>query len=122
MFLDIRGAASTRVQQPYAGPDQLLKILIAGHHDDIHSRFDAPCNECPDYIVGFISREGQDWNSVGIEHLTYALHTTIEVGLELFRELFSRGLVGWIALMPKRETRVMHPAEIIRLMLGDESL
>ena len=42
-----------------------------------------------------------------------ALHAAIEVGLQLLGELLARRLVRGIPLVSKRQTRVVHPAEVV---------
>jgi hypothetical protein len=59
---------------------------------------------------------------IGVQHLAYAIHSTIKIRLELFAKLLASCLVRWIPLMAKGEARVVDPAEIFRLVLGDESL
>jgi hypothetical protein len=59
---------------------------------------------------------------VRLENLANPLHAAIEVGLQLFSELLARGLVGRIAFVAKRETRVVDPPEIFGPVGVDESV
>ena len=122
MLVDIGRPAATRVEKPDSGLHQLLKVLVPRHHHYIHTRVYALRDQCSYNIISLISGKRQNRNMIGVQHLAYAIHSTIEIRLELFGKLFASCLVRRIALMSKGKARVVYPTEIFRLMLGDEPL
>src|SRR6185437_3071698 len=58
----------------------------------------------------------------GLEQTLDAFHAAIEVGLQFFAEFFTRRFVGRIALVTKRESGVMHPAEVVGPVCCEQAL
>ena len=56
LLFDARRAAASGIEQPDAGPHELLKVLVARDDDDVHARVDALPRERADDVVGFITR------------------------------------------------------------------
>jgi hypothetical protein len=55
LFFDARWSAAPRVEQPHAGADELLEVLVTRYDDDVDARLDRlPC-ERADHVVRFIS-------------------------------------------------------------------
>ena len=59
---------------------------------------------------------------VGVEQIADALHAATEVRLELVGELLARRLVGRVLLMAERQPRVVHPAEILGVVVREQPL
>src|SRR5687768_18533917 len=55
VFFDSGRTSSTWIQQPDTRPDQLLKVLVARHYNDIQFLIESIFHECSNYIVGFIA-------------------------------------------------------------------
>ncbi len=122
LLFDRCRAATAGVEQPDARSDQLLEILVPRHDDHVHARVASLGRQRADDVVGFVALERQNRNVVRLQQLTDALHPAIEVRLQLLGEFFARGLVGGIALVSERQTGVVHPTEVLGLVLLEQSV
>ena len=102
--------------------NQLLEVLVPGHNYNVDSLLCSLSGECANDVICFVPFQGEDRNAIGFQQLTDALHACVEVLLELPRQLFSCCLVLGEHLVPEAESRVMHPAEVVRLMRSHEAL
>ena len=55
LLLDARRAAAAWIEQPDAGPYELLKVLVARDDDDVQSCVDALFGQRADDVVGFVT-------------------------------------------------------------------
>ena len=99
LLLDARRASAAWIQQPYAGPHELLKILVARNDNDVQAGGDCFPSQCANDVVSFISAYGDDRDVVSIEKLTNSLHPAIKVRLQLIGKLFARRFVAGVRLV-----------------------
>ena len=121
-FLDTGWPTASRVEKPYARPNELLKILVARDNHDIHTLLRSLPGKGTNDVIGFVALEREHRNAIRIEDLGDAFHSSVEVALELFGQFLPRCLVGGIALMSKAQPGIVHPTEILWLMRYRESL
>jgi hypothetical protein len=55
LFLDARRAAAAGIQEPDAWTDELLKILVARHDNDVDLCLDSALRQRADHVIGFIA-------------------------------------------------------------------
>ena len=122
LFLDAGRAPAPRVEQPDAGLYELLEILVARNDHDIDRRRDSLPGQCSDHVVGFISRQRKDRNTVRLEQLADPLHARVEIGLELLGQLLASRLVRRVSLVAEAESGIVYPAQILRAVRGHEPL
>ena len=122
LLLDARGPTAAGIEQPDARLDELLKILVARDDHHVGAVLHALARQRPDHVVRLVALEREDGNPVRLEDLTDALHPRVEVRLELIGQLLARRLVGGIPFVPKAQSRIVDPAEVLRLMRREEAL
>jgi hypothetical protein len=122
LLLDGSGAAPARIQQPDAGTNELLEVLIPRDDNDVETLRGALPRERADDVVSLVAGTRNDRNPLGVEERAEALHPTIEVRLELLRELLSGRLVAGVSLVTERETGIVYPAQVFRLVRGQEPI
>ena len=59
---------------------------------------------------------------IRIEQLTNALHASIEIRLQLVGELLSCCFIAGVRLVSKGKSRIVHPAEVLRLVGTEQSV
>src|SRR4030095_16280552 len=117
LFFDVCGPTSSRIQQPDAWTNKLLKVFVTRNDDDVHRCLTALRRERTDDVIGFVSLERQDWNLERIKNLADAFHSPIEVRLKFLGQLLAGGFVRWVCLMAKRQPGVVYPADILGAMV-----
>jgi hypothetical protein len=122
MLFDVGWSTSTGIQEPDSWLHQLLKVLVAGYYHYVHARLDTLGHESPVYVISFVAGERHVRNTVSVQYLADAVHAAIEIRLQLFAQFFAGSLISRIPLVAERKTRIMHPTEVIGLVLGNHAL
>jgi len=122
LLLHARRSATPWIQEPHTGSNELLKILVTRNDDDIHASVDRSVGESSNHVIGFVAADCDDRNVIRIEELADTLHTPIEVRLKLLGELFPRCLVRCVGLVPEGEAGVVHPSQVLGLVVGEQTV
>src|SRR5688572_21656110 len=67
LFFDSGRSATTRVQEPHAGTDELLEVLVARDNHHVYPRGYALGGECANDIIGLVALKRQNANVVCVE-------------------------------------------------------
>ncbi len=122
VFLDLRRTAPAGVEQPDSGPNELLEVLVAGHHDHLVPLLDPLARQGTDDVVRLEAIDSDDGDSIGCEQLADAIETAIEILLKFLVELLSCRLVLGEDIVPERPAGIENPGDVIRLVLRLQSL
>ena len=122
MLVHARRTASPRVEQPDAGVHELLEIFVTRNDHDIEACGHPLLSQRSDHIVGFITVHREDWDAKAFEQLNNSFDPRVKVRLQLIGELLAGCLVRRVDLMTEGEPGIVHPTQIVRPVLGDQSL
>ncbi len=115
------GAAAAGIQQGDAGIDELVEILVARHDHRQPTGGRLPRGQRADHVVRFVAVHRDDRHAEGPEHGLDLFHGGVKVGLQLVVELFAGALVLGVALGAERVPGVLHPDQMIGLVLGAQA-
>ena len=121
LLLDGGGPATARVEERHAGTDQLIKVLVSRNDHDLETAVRRCCSQRADDVVRLVAVHAEHRHPERPENLFDPLHRAIEVLLQLLVELGARRLVLGVALLAERYAHVVHPPEIVRVVLREEA-
>src|SRR5690349_663129 len=98
-----RRTAATRIEEPHAWTDKLLKVLVARDDDDVQARRSCLPRQRADHVVGLITTHRYDRHAIRLEELANPFHAAVEIRLKLLGELLACRLVTGVRLMTERQ-------------------
>ena len=122
LLLDARRPAAPGVEEEDARRDELLEVLVARDDHHVLPGGGSLAGERADHVVGLVPLLGEDRDVVRLEQRAHALHPAVEVVLQPLAQLLARGLVRRVLLVAERQPGVVHPAEVLGAVRGDEAL